>query len=656
MSANNNFIFGNNIDVKRNIYSQNINQPNSKIIDFPLGQVNMSCLGEVQSGSVGSVVGVDVLNNNKLVLVPDSGGGGGSGGDVYRNGFDTSKTNTYLDNVRNEFVGEVKFNTGSITNEPATAPIMVSNNEILSVDSSGKLVKNTRINYLQKDSTTREEVGGQVFFSNVEGLEVRNKIELVDTNNPAGYAKIELDHKSPAGNPDIPIHHFNFKKSTEASSIPQMALSSDLLMIRNGNNLTDSASHLPLETRGKPPNKQLGYNTTSGEITYIDTPTAPLTGAINTFTISNGGTLFSAGIIQFPANNLSPSLTGSGGVFEVSSVASGGVVSLVFKVSGGQDYLAGNSIYLISNGGGNDCHIFIDSITPISASYASLTDGTSASQQTFLGYNKFDEPLQTADIEAENITADSLTSLGAITSTNDITITSGNLISTPLAINPDTEASYVALWSQNTASSTYTLKREASLSFLVVVQNFIGSASSVRVNGVSRPSYVSGTRLHSTSNFVFYNESPFEYMILHFGGIYKICFRGQLEISPNLSAGGIPANVWGFTWLDMLYLFGDYESAGTQPSGLINQPNPLSTTKKRYFGTDDEHFSAITRRLSTSGNYNGINGECSNLASGTSAQDLGFMRFTEALNYTSSVAGGDRVIFDSSYYWADGPP
>ena len=648
MSANNNFIFGNNIDVKRNIYSQNIDQPNSKIIDFPLGQVNMSCLGEVQNPSVGSVVGVDVLNNNKLVLVPDGGGGTGGGGDVFRNGFDTSKTNTYLDNVRNEFVGEVKFNTGSITNEPATAPIMVSNNEILSVDSSGKLVKNTRINYLQKDSATREEVEGQVFFSNVEGLEVRNKIELVDTNNPSGLAKIELDHIEPTVNTDIPIHHFNFKKSGEATTVPQMALSSDLLMIRDGDNLTDSSTHLPVETRGKPPNKQLGYNTTSGEISYMDAITPAITGLINTFTITNGGTMFSAGITQFPANNFGGGL-GSGAIFEVSSVASGGVVSLVFKVSGGLGYQANDSIYLISNGGGNDCHILINSITPITETYASLIEGTSASQQTFLGFNKFEEPLQTGDIEGESITGDSLTSLG------DVNI-DGNLISTPLAINPDTEPSFVALWSQNTASSTYTLKREATLSFLVVVQNFIGSASSVRVNGVSRPSYVSGTRLHSTSNFVFYNESPFEYMILHFGGIYKICFRGQLEISPGLSAGGIPANTWGMTWLDMLYLFGDYESAGTQPSGLINREDPLGTTKKRYFGTDDEHFSAITRRLSVSGNYNGINGECSNLASGTSAQDLGFMRFTEALNYTSTSLGGDRVIFDSTYYWADGPP
>jgi hypothetical protein len=32
------------------------------------------------------------------------------------------------------------------------------------------------------------------------------------------------------------------------------------------------------------------------------------------------------------------------------------------------------------------------------------------------------------------------------------------------------------------------------------------------------------------------------------------------------------------------------------------------------------------------------------------------MRFTEALNYSITVSAGDRVILDSVYYWADGPP
>ena len=49
-----------------------------------------------------------------------------------------------------------------------------------------------------------------------------------------------------------------------------MALSSDLLMIRDGDVLVDDVTHTPLETRGKPPNKFLGYNTTSGEISYIN--------------------------------------------------------------------------------------------------------------------------------------------------------------------------------------------------------------------------------------------------------------------------------------------------------------------------------------------------------------------------------------------------
>ena len=586
---------------------------------------------------------------------------GGGGGDVFLNGKDVSATNTYNDNVKNEFKGEINFTAGSITNEPATVSVMTATDRVLSVDTSGKLVTNTKVpdssvefsngGYLALNSSTRQEVLTQAFFNNADGLEVRNKIELVDTGATGGLAKVELDHKAPADNTDIPIHHFSFVKSGEATGVPQMALASELLMIRDGDTLVDSSTHTPLETRGKPPNKTLGYNTTSGEITYIDTPSPPIAGSIATFTITNGGTLFSAGVTQFPANGGS----GSGGVFEVTSVGAGGFVTLVFMVSGGTNYYAGDSIYLISNGGGNDCQIFIDTVLPPASPYADLSAGSAVAQQTFTGFNKFDEALQTADIEGENISGDSLTSLGAITSTTDITC-GGNVISTPSTTSPDIEPTFVALWAENAGASTYTLKRESTLSFLVVVQNFIGSAASVRVNGTARPAYVSGTRLHSTSNFVFYNDSPFEYMILHFGGIYKICFRGQLEISPGLAAGGIPANTWGMTWLDMLYLFGDYETGGTQPSGLINQEDPLGTTKKRYFGTDDEHFSAITRRLSSTGNYNGINGECSNLASGTSASDLGFMRFTESLNYTSVASGGDRVIFDSTYYWADGPP
>jgi hypothetical protein len=202
-----------------------------------------------------------------------------------------------------------------------------------------------------------------------------------------------------------------------------------------------------------------------------------------------------------------------------------------------------------------------------------------------------------------------------------------------------------------------TLKREAALSFMIVVQDFVGGAASVRVNGVARPAYSTtagvSTRLHAGSKFGYYPESKIQYMILHFGGVYKVCFRGQLEIS---SIGAVAANVWSLTWEDILYLFGDYEAAGTQPSGLINQPNPLATIRQRYFGPDDEHFSAVTRRLVSTGNYNGINGECSNLSSGTNAKDVGFMRFTEALNYSITVSAGDRVILDSVYYWADGPP
>lgn len=605
------------------------------------------------------LINTTIVGSNAFATVTAiTGGGGGTGGDVFLNGKDVSATNSYNDNIKNEFKGEIHFTSGSITNEPSTVGVMTASDRVLSVDTNGKLVTNTKIpdssidfsngGYLSLDGPTKEEVKTNVFFSNINGLEVRNKIEL--TADTTEDARIEIDHNSPAINVDIPINHLTFIKSAETGSVAQMAMACELAMIRDGDVLIDNPTHTPVETRGKPPNKRLGYNTTSGEITYIDDVSPATSGAINLFTIQNRGTLFTTGVTQYPVNGGS----GSGGVFEVTGVGAGGVVTTVFKVTGGIDYIVGDSVYLISGGGGNDCILSVDGIIAPTTTYADLTAGTSLAPQEFTGHNKFNSTLITAGIQATSVFGSSVISTGAITSTTNINC-GGDLVSTP-DISSSASGAYVALWEQNTGSTSMTLKRESALSFMIVVQGFVGSAASVTVNGVARSAYSTtpgvSTKLHSTSKFGYYPASPIQYMILHFGGVYKVCFRGQLEIT---STGAVGANIWSFTWEDMLYLFGDYVATGTQPTGLINQPSG-GAISQRYFGPDDEHFSPVTRRLVNTGNYNGINCEASNLSYGTGASNLGFMRFTEALNYSGTGTNGDRVILDSVFYWADGPP
>lgn len=266
-------------------------------INFKEGNLKAECL-TVDANAAYQVVKIDPVTH-KLFRATGSGGGGG-GGDVFLNGKDVSATNSYNDNVKNEFKGEINFTAGTITNEPATVTEMATTDRILSVDATGKLITNTTIpdsavvfgngGYLSLDAPTREEVKTLSFFSNVDGLEVRNKVELVDSANPGGFAKIELDHMAPSDNLNIPIHHFSFVKSGEATGVPQMALASDILMIRDGDVLVDDPAE-PDITKGKPPNKAMGYNTTSGEITYTAVGGGGVGDAVladaNTFTAVN---------------------------------------------------------------------------------------------------------------------------------------------------------------------------------------------------------------------------------------------------------------------------------------------------------------------------------------------------------------------------------
>lgn len=253
-------------------------------INFKEGNLKAECL-EQNADETFQVVKIDPVTH-KLFRAVGSGGGGG-GGDVFLSGQGATKENLYTDDTKNEFKGEIVFGRGT-AGEPKTVADMDANDRILSVDATGKLVTNTRIDYLQKDVLTREEVKTLTYFSNSEGLEVKNKLEF--SADFTDNAKIEIDHNSQFVNPNIPLHFLEFVKSTESSGIPQMAMACDLAMIRDGDLLVDDSNE-PDVTRGKPPDKALGYNFTSGEITYMDIASPGVGDAVladaNTFTAVN---------------------------------------------------------------------------------------------------------------------------------------------------------------------------------------------------------------------------------------------------------------------------------------------------------------------------------------------------------------------------------
>ena len=115
-------------------------------------------------------------------------------------------------------------------------------------------------------------------------------LKTISIANSTG-SQIELQHIDAVT--DIPIPHFKFTNANASQN--QMALSSDLTMIRNGSNLVDSPLE-PVATRGKVPDKVMGFSSFSGEITYVDisgggSGDALLAGAnvftaVNTFDVS----------------------------------------------------------------------------------------------------------------------------------------------------------------------------------------------------------------------------------------------------------------------------------------------------------------------------------------------------------------------------------
>ena len=211
---------------------------------------------------------------------------------------------------------------------------------------------------------------------------------------------------------------------------------------------------------------------------------------------------------------------------------------------------------------------------------------------------------------------------------------------------------YNAVWTGPDLLGKYTLKREVTLNHnIFLTQGFLGGAASVNVTDpavgvspVARPAYNDGDLLHAGSEYGYFAGSPLQYQVLNYDGIYKIDFTGQLY----KKGGSALANTYSLTWLDFLYYFGD----STAAVGLINT---ISTgANQRPYGPkqlNNGHFGPATRRLNSSGLYNGINMEALNLTSNSSppsAQDLGFARFSEVLHLD------DRVILDSSFYWASG--
>jgi hypothetical protein len=169
----------------------------------------------------------------------------------------------------------------------------------------------------------------------------------------------------------------------------------------------------------------------------------------------------------------------------------------------------------------------------------------------------------------------------------------------------------------------------------LVHQPFVGGAAAVLVGGTTRSAYSSGSALRSGSNWNFYTAKPLQISILNFGGVYKVSLRGELEVRV-----GIPAhNFNSLQWEDILHYFGDATS-----SSLINTIGTSSLL--RPYGPESQIWMPVTRRLTSTGNYDAINGEVHTLEAGTHESKTYFMRFSQSLN------PDDRVVLDSVFYWA----
>ena len=113
-----------------------------------------------------------------------------------------------------------------------------------------------------------QTVESPAFFSDSGGIQIRNKIELVSQNN-AATAKIEIDHRFlPAT--DIPIHHLAVVPSTETGAPAEAYINT---LFRNSKLLVPLLNNPPpasASVTGEPMNKVLGWNDSTGEVSYSD--------------------------------------------------------------------------------------------------------------------------------------------------------------------------------------------------------------------------------------------------------------------------------------------------------------------------------------------------------------------------------------------------
>ena len=113
-----------------------------------------------------------------------------------------------------------------------------------------------------------QTVASPVFFSDTGGIQIRNKIELVSGVNP-GTAKIEIDHRFfPTSN--IPVHHLAVVPSSETAQPAEAYINT---LFRNSKLLVPlgniPAPATPSVT-GEPMNKVLGWNDSTGEVSFSD--------------------------------------------------------------------------------------------------------------------------------------------------------------------------------------------------------------------------------------------------------------------------------------------------------------------------------------------------------------------------------------------------
>ena len=187
-------------------------------------------------------------------------------------------------------------------------------------------------------SLSLQTVQSPVFFNDTGGIQIRNKIELISGVNP-GTAKIEIDHRFfPTSN--IPIHHLAVVPSTETSAPAEAYINT---LFRNSKLLVPLGSLPPpasAAVTGEPMNKVLGWNDTTGEVTFseeLEFSVIDTVSTINESTILDNNDLRCTRSASTPFQSLNTCTYGSSGLNIQASIdpGTGPITSTCFVSSSG---------------------------------------------------------------------------------------------------------------------------------------------------------------------------------------------------------------------------------------------------------------------------------------------------------------------------------